>query len=165
MRQIQNRDNQACNSNDNHKLFVCTHKHPLLCKTQGEECSRPTGCRGKYIICAGAILCVGGAGEGHSLRWKAAIGERKIAFGSEQVHASRTSYLLATTRENILRCDASCSIPPNSSGFVIVTSYAPAGDRMSHLFPFAVIVHKVNIVLPTFRCVFNVCAVMRGSCF
>ena len=52
MRQIQNRDNQACNSNDNHKLFVCTHKHPLLCKTQGEECSRPTGCRGKYIICA-----------------------------------------------------------------------------------------------------------------
>ena len=86
MRQIQNRDNQACNSNDNHKLFVCTHKHPLLCKTQGEECSRPTGCRGKYIICASAILRAGGAGEGHSLCWKAAIGERKIAFGSVYSH-------------------------------------------------------------------------------
>lgn len=48
----------------------------------------------------------------------------------------------------------------NTSRFVIVTSYAPAGDRLSHLFPFVVIVHKVNIVLPTFRCVFNVCAVM-----
>ncbi len=116
MRQIQNRDNQACNSNDNHKLFVCTHKHPLLCKTQGEECSRPTGCRGKYIICASAILRAGGAGEGHSLRWKAAIGERKIAFE--------------------LR-----------------------------LFPFAVIVHKVNIMLPTFRCDFYVYAIMRGHYF
>ena len=116
MRQIQNRDNQACNSNDNHKLFVCTHKHPLLCKTQGEECSRPTGCRGKYIICASAILRAGGAGEGHLLRWKAAIGERKIAFGSVYSH------LLSSFIRSISCCRPSGVISTSMRSCAAITS-------------------------------------------
>lgn len=41
MRQIQNRDDQACNGYDNHKLFVCTHMHPPPVKAQDREAQPP----------------------------------------------------------------------------------------------------------------------------
>lgn len=37
--------------------------HPLLSRLRIGKCSRPTGCRDKYIICAGAIA---GCGAGQA---------------------------------------------------------------------------------------------------
>ena len=84
MRQIQNRYDQACNGYDYHKLFVCTHMHPLLSRLRIGKCSRPTGCRDKYIICAGAIA---GCGAGQDKP------ERALPTASAGVIISVTPFL------------------------------------------------------------------------
>ena len=108
---------------------------PSCARLKARSVARPTGCRGKYIICASAILRAGGAGEGHSLCWKAAIGERKIAFGSVYSH------LLSSFIRSISCCRPSgvistsmrscAAITSSGSGAMLVSSGSGADEVSS----------------------------------